>query len=167
MQSYQLILDSPIGPLTVIQTGKSISGLYIQKKGNDPAPNSDSCILSETPLLRKASQQLQEYFNGKRQTFSLPLCPIGTEFQEKCWNALLNIPYGETRSYKEIAIAIGNEKACRAVGMANHNNPISILIPCHRVIGANGSLVGYGGGLPVKKFLLQLEQKFKNQPNPL
>ena len=95
--------------------------------------------------------------DGKRKSFDLPLKPEGTEFQKKVWNALLDIPYGETRSYKDIAVAIGNPKACRAVGMANNRNPISIIIPCHRVIGANGSLVGYGGGLPIKIELLNLE----------
>lgn len=158
MQSYQLIIDSPIGPLTLIQTGEALSGLYIHKKEPDKiATSSVSRLTEETPLLKETSRQLQEYFEGKRTVFSLPLAPVGTEFQKKCWDALLTIPYGETRSYKDIAIAIGNEKACRAVGMANHNNPISIIIPCHRVIGANGSMVGYGGGLPVKEYLLKME----------
>ena len=103
-----------------------------------------------------------EYFDGKRKIFDLPLKPEGTEFQLKDWNALREIPYGETRSYKDIAIAIGNPKACRAVGTANHNNPISIIIPCHRVIGSDGSLTGYGGGLDKKTYLLELEQK--NRP---
>jgi len=88
----------------------------------------------------------------------LPLAPAGTAFMQKVWNALLTIPYGETRSYKEIAIAVGNSKACRAVGMANNRNPISVVIPCHRVIGANGKLVGYGGGLDIKSYLLDLEK---------
>lgn len=158
MQSYQLIIDSPVGPLTLIQTGDFLTGLYIHKKEPDKiSASSDLRLAEETPLLKEASRQLKEYFEGKRTTFSLPLAPVGTEFQRKCWDALLTIPYGETRSYKDIAIAIGNEKACRAVGMANHNNPISIIIPCHRVIGANGSMVGYGGGLPVKEYLLKME----------
>lgn len=99
-----------------------------------------------------------EYFNGQRKSFDLPLNPKGTEFQKKVWNALLNIPYGSTCSYKDIAVNIGNEKACRAVGGANNKNPIFIIIPCHRVIGKNGSLVGYGGGLDIKLKLLELEQ---------
>lgn len=111
----------------------------------------------KTDLLAEAEKQLEEYFNGKRKEFQLPLAPEGTFFQRKVWAALQTIPYGETRSYKEIAIQTGNEKACRAVGMANNRNPISILIPCHRVIGSDGKLVGYAGGLDRKKFLLELE----------
>lgn len=112
-----------------------------------------------TSLLDVCAAQLREYFDGKRKIFDLPLKPEGTEFQLKDWNALREIPYGETRSYKDIAFAIGNPKACRAVGTANHNNPISIIIPCHRVIGSDGSLTGYGGGLDKKTYLLELEQK--------
>jgi len=111
----------------------------------------------ETPLIKKAALQIEEYFSGKRKTFSLPLAMHGTEFQMDVWRALQTIPYGETRSYKDIAIQIGRPKAVRAVGMANNRNPISIIVPCHRVIGHDGSLVGYGGGLPLKKFLLELE----------
>lgn len=112
-----------------------------------------------TELLEEAERQLQEYFAGRLQHFDLPLYPQGTEFQKKVWKALMSIPYGETRSYGEIAKQIGNEKAVRAVGGANHVNPISIVIPCHRVIGKNGSLTGYGGGLKIKETLLTLERK--------
>lgn len=106
-----------------------------------------------------AFAQLEAYFMGKRQVFDFPYVLEGTVFQQKVWRALLDIPYGETRSYGDIAHAIGNPKACRAVGMANHRNPMIIVVPCHRVIGANGALTGYGGGLPMKTFLLNLEQK--------
>lgn len=112
-----------------------------------------------TELLEEAERQLQEYFAGRLQHFDLPLYPQGTEFQKKVWKALMSIPYGETRSYGEIAKQIGKEKAVRAVGGANHVNPISIVIPCHRVIGKNGSLTGYGGGLKIKETLLTLERK--------
>ncbi|WP_431733585.1 methylated-DNA--[protein]-cysteine S-methyltransferase [Fusobacterium necrophorum] len=112
-----------------------------------------------TELLEEAERQLQEYFAGRLQHFDLPLHPQGTEFQKKVWKALMSIPYGETRSYGEIAKQIGKEKAVRAVGGANHVNPISIVIPCHRVIGKNGSLTGYGGGLKIKETLLTLERK--------
>lgn len=112
-----------------------------------------------TELLEEVERQLQEYFAGRLQHFDLPLHPQGTEFQKKVWKALMSIPYGETRSYGEIAKQIGNEKAVRAVGGANHVNPISIVIPCHRVIGKNGSLTGYGGGLKIKETLLTLERK--------
>ena len=111
----------------------------------------------ETPLIKKAYNQLIEFLEGKRKVFDLPLEPKGTEFQKQVWQALQTIPYGETRSYKEIAVQIGNPKASRAIGMANNKNPIFIVIPCHRVIGANGKLVGYGGGLALKERLLKLE----------
>ncbi len=102
-----------------------------------------------------------EYFAGGRKDFDLPLCPRGTEFQKKVWSALREIPYGETRAYGEIAAAVGNPKAARAVGMANNRNPISVIVPCHRVIGSDGKLVGYGGGLDIKEFLLDLEREHR------
>jgi methylated-DNA-[protein]-cysteine S-methyltransferase len=114
--------------------------------------------VAETPLIKKAAEQLAEYFAGKRAEFDLPLVPAGTEFQLSVWRALQTIPFGETRSYGEIAAQIGNPKACRAVGMANNRNPIAIVIPCHRVIGSDGSLTGYGGGLGIKQYLLDLEK---------
>ena len=116
----------------------------------------------ESPLLLKAEQQLMEYFSDKRKSFDLPLAPKGTEFQKKVWAALCEIPYGETRTYADIAKMIGNEKACRAVGMANHVNPIPVIVPCHRVIGSNGKLTGYAGGLEKKQLLLDLEQRNKD-----
>jgi methylated-DNA-[protein]-cysteine S-methyltransferase len=109
------------------------------------------------PLLQRAATQLGEYFGGKRSAFELPLAFDGTEFQKQCWHALLEIPYGETRSYGEQARRIGRPSAARAVGMANHDNPIAILIPCHRVIAADGSLAGFGGGIAIKRALLELE----------
>lgn len=115
----------------------------------------------KSELLDLAFLQLEEYLEGKRKNFSLPINPDGSEFQKKVWKELLKIPYGETRCYQEIAIGIGNEKASRAIGMANHNNPIAIMIPCHRVIGKNGALVGYAGGMERKVQLLELEQKWK------
>lgn len=108
-------------------------------------------------ITAKAAQELDEYFAGGRKTFDLPLLFVGTEFQEKVWNTLLEVPYGETRNYGWVAERIGNHKAVRAVGAANGSNSISIFAPCHRIIGSNGSLTGYGGGLPAKKFLLKLE----------
>ena len=120
---------------------------------------SSNYIIKEITLIKKAASQLFEYLNGKRKKFDLPLLKEGTDFQISVWNELLKIPYGETRSYKDIAIAINNEKAVRAVGMANNRNKIPIFIPCHRVIGSNKKLVGYGGGLEIKEFLLNLEKK--------
>lgn len=115
--------------------------------------------MKDTPseITAKAAKELDEYFAGGRKTFDLPLLFVGTEFQEKVWNTLLEVPYGETRSYGWMAEMIGNPKAVRAVGTANGSNSISIFAPCHRIIGSNGSLTGYGGGLPAKKFLLELE----------
>ena len=116
-------------------------------------------ILEETKLILRCKMQLDEYFRGERKTVALPLAPKGTDFQKKVWNALQEIPYGETRTYGEIAAAVGNPKAARAVGMANNKNPIGIIIPCHRVVGADGKLVGYAGGMDKKEWLLQLERK--------
>ena len=116
-------------------------------------------VLEETELIQSCKKQLEEYFAGKRNAFDLPLAPKGTAFQQKVWKALTEIPYGETRTYGEIAAGIGNPKAARAVGMANNKNPIGIIIPCHRVVGANGKLVGYAGGMEKKAFLLELERK--------
>lgn len=109
-------------------------------------------------LSDRAFEQIGEYLAGRRRTFDFPYALHGTEFQRKVWAALCRIPYGETRTYKEIAQAVGNPKATRAVGMANNKNPMMIVVPCHRVIGADGTLVGYGGGLDMKKALLELEQ---------
>ncbi|MCL2474943.1 MAG: methylated-DNA--[protein]-cysteine S-methyltransferase [Chloroflexi bacterium] len=113
----------------------------------------------ETAVLKEAYQQLTEYLNGTRQDFTLPLKPQGTPFQIKVWYALLNIPYGNTASYQDVAITIGNERAARAIGSANRLNPLPIFLPCHRVIGKNGSLVGYSEGLHFKTCLLELERK--------
>jgi len=113
------------------------------------------------PLLQWTRRELEEYFQGKRREFSVPLKPDGTEFQKKVWKALTEIPYGETRNYGEVAAAVGNDKASRAVGMANHCNPIPVIIPCHRVIGKNGKLTGYAGGLEKKTALLDLERSFE------
>lgn len=117
--------------------------------------------IKETPLIKDAKKQLDEYFAGNRKKFDLPLKPRGTEFQNSVWKALEEIPYGETKYYGEIAEIIGNPKASRAVGLANNRNPISIIIPCHRVIGKNGKLVGYGGGLHIKELLLNLEENYR------
>lgn len=112
----------------------------------------------ESPLIKEGQKQLEEYFKRKRKAFDLPLKLEGTDFQKRVWEALLTIPYGEVCSYQDIARKVGNIKAVRAVGGANNKNPIAIIVPCHRVIGKDGSLVGYGGGLQVKEFLLSLEK---------
>ncbi|MBE6128012.1 MAG: methylated-DNA--[protein]-cysteine S-methyltransferase [Erysipelotrichaceae bacterium] len=142
------IISTPVGNLKITVNGRNVTGIaYTEEKvlaGNDP-------------LLKETERQLEEYFVGRRKTFDLPLDLKGTAFQKKVWQALLEIPYGETRSYSQIAEAAGNAKAVRAAGMANHVNPIVIAVPCHRVIGKNGELRGYGGGLEKKQFLLELE----------
>lgn len=147
------ICDTKIGLVAIMDNGTEITNMDIADNFNTADMN-----VCETKLINNASNQLNEYLNGKRATFDLPLNPEGTEFQKKVWTALREIPYGETRSYKQIAEAVGNSKASRAVGMANNKNPIMIFIPCHRVIGANGSLVGYAGGLDIKEKLLALEK---------
>ena len=120
-------------------------------------------MMSETPLLAEACRQLGEYFTGERKSFELQLAPKGTPFQLRCWEALLRIPYGATTTYGDIARAVGSPKGFRAVGLANNRNPIAIIIPCHRVIGSDGKLVGFGGGLDVKSFLLMHEAQHLNQ----
>lgn len=132
----------------------AITDVFMTDDGKPPF----TATYRETPLIKEAARQFNEYLAGKRKIFTLPLAPEGTPFQLKVWGALSTIPYGETRSYQDIALAVGNPKATRAVGMANHHNPISFIIPCHRVIGKNGQLVGYGGGLDLKKRLLDLER---------
>ena len=145
--------DTVIGKIGIAEDGTFITNVYFEDEAGAKDAN-----LMETTLLKEAAKQINEYFNGNRKSFELPIAPAGTEFQKAVWTALQEIPYGETKSYKEIAIAVGNYKACRAVGMANNKNPISIIIPCHRVIGTNGKLVGYAGGLKVKDYLLNMEK---------
>ena len=147
--------DTKIGRIGIIDNGKAITKIYFANK------NEINIEENETELLRETVKQLEEFFEGKRNCFDLPLEPKGTEFQKKVWSALQEIPFGETRSYGEIAKIVGNEKASRAVGMANNKNPIPIIIPCHRVIGANGKLVGYAGGLNIKEKLLKIEKDYK------
>lgn len=142
-------MQSPIGLLTIEETDGAITALRFGGETVSPPP---------TPLLQRAAQQLTEYFAARRRRFDLPLRPQGTAFQQAAWSALCDIPYGQTRTYAQQAAAIGRPKACRAVGMANHCNPLPLFIPCHRVIGAGGKLTGYAGGLAVKRFLLELEQ---------
>lgn len=149
---YIFFYDSPLGQIGIGADEVGITDIYFVQSEKERLRER-----KETPLIKEAGKQLAEYFSGERKEFNFPLHMKGTKFQVSVWEALLNIPYGETRSYKDIAIAVGNEKACRAVGLANNKNPIVIAVPCHRVIGANGTLVGYGGGLHIKENLLQLE----------
>lgn len=144
---------TPIGEVSIAEENGEITELNLPNGLNKNTGHT----LYESNILKEANKQLQEYFKNERKNFSLPLSPKGANFMRKVWTALEKIPYGETRSYKDIAEVIGHNKAYRAVGMANNRNPIPIFIPCHRVIGANKSLVGYGGGLDIKKYLLNLE----------
>ena len=147
-----LVMDSPIGKLTLIEENKELICLDFGETIIKDIPR------EETAFLKEVKNQLAEYFEGRRQSFDVKLNPKGTEFQKKVWTNLLTIPYGETASYKKIAILSGNEKASRAVGMANNRNPIPIIIPCHRVVGKSGSLTGYGGGIKNKIALLEHEK---------
>ena len=148
---YYSHVNSPVGPLLVAVCDRGLVALEFGR-GKIPAGWVESDEKT-APYVR----QLKEYFAGRRRQFDLPLDLRGTDFQKRCWRELLKIPYGETRSYAEIARAIGNPAAARAVGLANGKNPIAIVVPCHRVIGSDGSLTGYGGGLETKRKLLQLE----------
>lgn len=152
---YFIELDAPIGIVRIIEEDGFIVSVHTMQE-IESMP--DDIVYRETEILLSAKKQLEEYFAGIRKNFDLPLKPKGTPFQLLVWEQLKQIPYGETRSYGEIAKAIGNPKASRAVGGANNKNPIGIIVPCHRVIGANGKLVGYAGGLDVKEKLLMLEK---------
>ena len=150
MRSGFAVYPFPFGQLMIGWQGDAVTLL---KRTDEPA-----CDEGRTALTNMTFQQITEYLNGQRWAFDFPYILQGTEFQRKVWRALCDIPYGETRTYGEVAAAVGNPKACRAVGMANRHNPILIAIPCHRVIGRNGNLVGYASGLDMKKAQLQLEK---------
>lgn len=158
--------DTIIGKILITEEEDEITGLSVLSGGQELSEEDKKedkkedrkYEIAETKLIKEAARQFNEYLQGDRKEFDLRINPRGTEFQRKVWEALRAIPYGETRSYKQIAEAVGNDKASRAVGMANHNNPILCIIPCHRVIGADGRLVGFGAGLPVKEHLLAIER---------
>ena len=148
--------QTPIGLITISEEQGFVTSLSFKQKVFNG--KWDKNVLSE--VLKDAFEQLEEYLEGKRKEFDLPLNPKGTSFQQKVWSCLYKIPYGETRSYKDVAEQIGDENACRAVGSANNKNPIPIFIPCHRIIGSDGNLTGYAGGLEIKQKLLDIEQQF-------
>ncbi|GAA0783682.1 methylated-DNA--[protein]-cysteine S-methyltransferase [Marinobacterium sediminicola] len=150
---YTYVMENtPVGSLTLQADTRGLCRVDFGQRATVAANASGH------PVLDQAVNELEAYFRGERTTFDIPLAPVGTAFQGKVWDALQAIPYGEVRSYADIAKAIGSPQASRAVGMANNRNPISIIIPCHRVVGTNGSLTGYGGGLETKIRLLELEQ---------
>lgn len=155
--SYQF-LDSPVGQLKLVAHENALVAVLWENENPNRVRLAALVEDLKHPILLKTAQQLNEYFAGKRQQFDLLLDFEGTAFQQQVWQALLTIPFGETRSYKQIAEQIGNVKAVRAVGAANGKNPISIIAPCHRVVGANGKLVGFAGGLENKEILLKIEK---------
>jgi methylated-DNA-[protein]-cysteine S-methyltransferase len=147
--------------MVIVSDGSAINAMYLENMKVSGVNLVAEGKKAANKITDKAAKQLEEYFSGKRKQFDLPLRPSGTAFQQNVWKALISIPYGETRSYKQVAQMVGNPDASRAVGMANNRNPIVIIVPCHRVVGSNGSLVGYAYGLEMKKKLLELEKKFK------
>jgi methylated-DNA-[protein]-cysteine S-methyltransferase len=158
-------IDSPVGRLRLIASETALVGIWFEH-GRDAARSPPLLTRKSSPLLARVRAQLAEYFAGERREFDLPLEPRGTEFQRRVWQRLTKIGYGDTRTYGALASELGDAKASRAVGLANGCNPIPIVIPCHRVVGADGSLTGFGGGLPVKQALLQLEHAHR-QPRLL
>lgn len=153
------IITSPVGILTLVTDNKSLTQIGWENPGSVPVERDPAYEDENHPLLLQAAEELNEYFAGKRQSFSIDVNPEGTEFQKKVWKALLTIPFGKTKTYGEIAALIGNPDAVRAVGGAANKNPVPVIIPCHRVIGADGKLVGFGGGLQRKEYLLEVEGK--------
>ena len=157
MQLFFMEIDSPVGVLKLVANDISLIAVLWENETPNRVRLAELIENKQHPILLETQKQLSEYFEGQRKIFDLPLDFEGTEFQQKVWQALLTIPFGETRSYKDIAEQIGNVKAVRAVGAANGKNPISIIAPCHRVVGANGKLVGFAGGLENKDILLKIE----------
>jgi methylated-DNA-[protein]-cysteine S-methyltransferase len=157
MPSYYAQLPSTIGPLLLVGDGSALRQIVFSENGRAAPPSPD--WKQDAAALNEPIRQLCAYFAGEIEAFDLPLAPDGTPFQQKVWNELCKIPYGQTISYGDLARRIGNPNASRAVGLANGSNPIPIVIPCHRVIGSNGKLTGYGGGLPIKEKLLALERR--------
>src|SRR5215468_862280 len=164
-QRSHTVIDSPIGPLTLIAEGGRLAGVHMEITRYEPdAEDLGGAVeRASEPVLAAAADQLDAYFSGELTSFDLPLALHGTGFQRSVWAGLQAIPYGETISYRELATRIGKPSASRAVGLANGRNPVSIVVPCHRVIGADGSLTGYGGGMERKRFLLALEQRVSGQ----
>ncbi len=162
---WHTVIASPIGPLTLIAADGRLAGMHMEITRYEPDAGTLGTALDRDaePVLAAAARQLDAYFDGELTSFDLPLTLDGSPFQRTVWAALQNIPYGETISYGELARRIGQPSASRAVGLANGKNPVSIVVPCHRVIGADGSLTGYGGGMDRKRFLLGLEQRVSGQ----
>ncbi len=155
MSDASIRIPSPVGPVLLRARGGSLCELHFVKGDEAPEP---SAALREAPaVLQEVARQLEQYFAGRRRSFELPLDPAGTDFQRRVWAELRRIPWGQTCTYGELALRLGNPGASRAVGLANGRNPIGIIIPCHRVVGSSGRLTGYAGGLGIKRALLELE----------
>jgi methylated-DNA-[protein]-cysteine S-methyltransferase len=161
MMQFTKTMASPVGALKLIAGNAGLSAVLWENDDPKRVRVGELVDADAHPILIQAERELQEYFAGERLSFGVPLDAIGTEFQKKAWAALLTIPFGETRSYGQLARQVGNAKASRAIGAANGRNPISIIVPCHRAIGANGALTGFAGGLEAKRFLLTLETRVK------
>lgn len=155
MHRTYTVMDSPVGPLTLVADDGVLSGLYMRDQRHRPAD--ETFGVPDDTAFGEALAQLRAYFAGERTEFDLPVAPNGTPFQQQVWAALCEIPYGTTTTYGELADRIGKPSAARAVGLANGRNPISIIVPCHRVVGSGGDLTGYGGGLERKRYLLDHE----------
>ncbi|MFD9895369.1 methylated-DNA--[protein]-cysteine S-methyltransferase [Amycolatopsis sp. NPDC059027] len=158
MRSHTVV-DSPCGPLTLVAEDDALCGLYMERQRHRPDETTFGRSDPGAEIFARTEAELKEYFAGQRHEFTIPLSFGGTPFQRLVWTALCDIPYGETRSYGRLADLLGKPSASRAVGLANGKNPIGIIVPCHRVVGANGSLTGYGGGLDRKRYLLDFEQE--------
>ncbi|TYT25321.1 methylated-DNA--[protein]-cysteine S-methyltransferase [Luteimonas viscosa] len=156
MNVQTTFVDSPVGPLFLAADDAGLRAIEF-RDNRHPVRRGDDWQEGDNAVLRMARHQLGEYFAGTRRTFDLPLSPHGTDFQRNVWTTLATIPYGETVSYAQLAARVGRPGASRAVGAANGRNPLPIVLPCHRVIGADGALTGFGGGLPTKQYLLKLE----------
>jgi len=163
------VFDSPIGPLTAVANDAGLAAVYMAEHKRRPALQTlgERVSADSDPVLAQTVSALGEYFAGTRREFSIPLAPAGNPFQHRVWAALREIPYGELRSYGDLAEMLGDRSMAQAVGSANGRNPISIIVPCHRVVGADGSLVGYAGGLSRKQFLLELENPARTHTEAL
>lgn len=157
MNTTHTVIESPVGDITVVARDGAVAGLYFDGQRRRPAPDTFG-ERAESELFDEVRRQLGEYFAGDRETFDVPLSPDGDEFDQQVWALLRAIPYGETRSYGDLARQLGDVSLAQAVGAANGRNPLCVLVPCHRVVGADGSLTGYAGGLDRKRFLLDLEE---------
>lgn len=163
MRLFFTHLPSPVGKLKLVAGDAGLAAVLWENDRPHRVQLPEPAYGSNDPVLVQASEQLQEYFAGTRKEFDLPLAPVGTPFQQQVWQALRDIPFGETRTYGQLAAQLGNPLASRAVGAANGRNPISIIVPCHRVIGHSGKLTGFAGGLQAKEYLLSHEQSARQQ----